>query len=242
MLTNVKQIDVSFHPCLAHTEGSERRVRPHCPRRTRSLSIAMSFLRELRLIEVRVPPEYRCPSLRELLLPQSPVLGRRSEIRKCLFRLSWCICLVSAMGFISFRCINTLTYNYATATEIGYLTAPRLHEQIEQEHPLHGSNWAEWQSLGVVPWHWTETTHLCMSLQCSIEAHACRILSLRDLGRWFLSLRIASRRCRRHALMAVMHMVHGAIAADAVASARSRRVGTMQTLFVPFRTAANKRR
>ena len=218
------------------------RAQTSSPRRTGSLSIAMSFLTELRLIEVRVPAEYRCPSLRELLLPQSPVLGGRSEIRKCLLRLSWCICLVSAMGFLSFRDINTLTYNYATATEIGYLTAPQLHQQIEREHPLHGSNWAEWQSLHVVPWHWTETTHLCMTLQCSIQAHGCRILSLRDLGCWFLSLRMASRRCRRHALMAVMHMVHGAIAADAVASARSRWVGTMQTLFVPFRTAANKRR
>jgi hypothetical protein len=181
--------------------------------------------------------------LQELLVTQTPLRAQRTAIADCLFRLSWCICLVSARGFLSFRDINTLAYNYATATELGRLTGPLLHQQIEAEHPLREEYWAEWQSFGVVPWHWAETTSLCMTLQCSIQAYACKILNLRDLGRWFWSLRVASRRSRRHALMAVMHMVNGELARPAIASARrSIWVGTMQTLFAPTRTAAIVRR
>ena len=181
------------------------------------------------------------PSLRETLWPRAPAGSQGATIRQCLLRLWWCICLVSARGFLSLRDINTLTYNYATATEIGYMMVPQLQQQIRSEQPLQGipMYWAEWQALGVVPWHWTETTRLCRTLQVSIQAQACRVLTTRDLGRWFLSLRIASRRCRRHALMAVMHMVHGADAAEAVAQSRSRWVGTMRALFSPARTSAN---
>ena len=203
----------------------------------------MSFLRELRRSQVVYPPEYRIPSIEEVLLPQRPVLDGRAEIRQWLFRLSWCICLVNARGFLSFQDINTLAYNYATATELGMLTGPLLNQQIKAEHPLREEYWAEWQSFGVVPWHWAETTSLCMTLQCSIQAYACKILNLRDLGRWFWSLRVASQRSRRHALMAVMHMVNGELARQAIASARrSVWVGTMHTLFAPTRTAAIVRR
>ena len=184
------------------------------------------------------------PSLHEALWPQAPVGSQGATIRKCLLRLWWCICLVSARGFLSLRDINTLTYNYATSTDFGNMLAPQLQQEIRREQPLEGipMYWSEWQALGVVPWHWTETTRLCRTLQVSIQAQACRVLTTHDLGRWFVSLRMASRRCRRHALMAVMHMVHGATAAEAVAQSRSRWVGTMRTLFSPARTSADVRR
>jgi len=152
----------------------------------------------------------------------------QQAIRNCLNRFSWCICMVYGRGFISFEDVNTLLYNYATATEIGYLIVPQVQHYIAgATPPLCSSHWAEWQSVGAVPCYWTETTHLCRTLQCSILAHACEILSRRDLGRWLLSLRMANRRCRRHALMAAYHIVP----VLAVREARSRWVGFMRTFW-----------
>ena len=153
--------------------------------------------------------------------------GDRRAIKQSLARLRSFICLASRMGFLSLQDINTLTYNYAVTTEIGRLSVPQLQQQIEAEHPL-GCRlhcgpmyWAEWQAFGVVPWHWAETTCICEAFQFSMQAEAIQLLSRHDMAQWLPSFRVASRRCRRHALMALMHLVVGMPIAEQLAPAIS---------------------
>ena len=119
------------------------------------------------------------------------------------------------------------SYNYGVTTEIGWLLVPQLQQQIEAEHPL-GCRlhcgpmyWAEWQAFGVVPWHWAETISLCRVVQFSMQAEAIQLWSRHDMAQWLQSFHVASRRCRRHALMALMHLVVGMLIAEQLAPAIS---------------------
>jgi hypothetical protein len=160
-------------------------------------------------------------------LPRTAPGDRRNAIKQSLARLRWFICVASGLGFLSLQDINTLPYNYAATTEIGRLLVPQLQQQIEAEHPLGcmlhcgPMYWAEWQAFGVVPWHWAETISICRALQHSMQAEAIQLLSRHDMAQWLLSFRVASRRCRRHALMALMHLVVGMPIAEQLAPAIS---------------------
>ena len=160
-------------------------------------------------------------------LPRIAPGDRRNAIRQSLAWLRWFICVASGMGFLSLQDINTLTYNYAVTTEIGWLLVPQLQQQIEAQHPL-GCRlhcgpmyWAEWQAFGVVPWHWAETISLCRVVQFSMQAEAIQLWSRHDMAQWLQSFHVASRRCRRHALMALTHLVVGVPSAEQLAPAIS---------------------